>query len=175
MRIRNVIVGPLRTNCYLIYKDEEMVVVDPGAEAEKIVEVIRELGISPKFIINTHSHYDHTMANKKVAKETGAVLKTDLKEGDVISIGSGHLKVIETPGHTTDSICFLADDFLIAGDVLFSDGRGRTDLPGGSLEEMRETVNRLKEIIPPKMIVYSGHGESFIAKDHYLLSGRKEI
>ncbi len=174
MRIRKEVVGPLHTNCYLIHNSSEMVVVDPGGNAERIIEAIKQIGVPLISIINTHSHYDHTTANTKVAKAMNTKV-LNLKEKEEVRIGEDTLEIIPTPGHTKDSICLLGDGFLIAGDVLFEDGRGRTDLPGGSVEEMRETVEMLKEKIPPETVIYPGHGNSFLAKDHYLLSGKKSI
>ncbi len=155
-------VGDLQTNCYLIFSEEEMIVIDPGGSVEKIIKEIKNIGITPKAIINTHSHYDHVLGNKELEGITGAKVIKDLKEGDIINIGKDSLKVIKTPGHTEDSICLFEDDFLISGDVLFSrGGYGRTDLPSGSEEKMRKTIKRLKEKFSDDVTVYPGHGESF--------------
>ncbi len=175
MRIRKEVVGIIDTNCYFLYNDKEMIVVDPGGDAERIIETIKEIGVPLIGIINTHSHYDHTTANAKVSKTMGVKVLEKLIEEKELKIGEDILEVIHTPGHTKDSVCLLGDGFLIGGDVLFEDGRGRTDLPGGSIEEMRDTIEMLKEKLPPKTIIYPGHGNSFLAENHYLLSGRKSI
>lgn len=175
MRIRKEVVGPLSTNCYFLYNDSEMIIVDPGGDAEKIIQTAKEIGVPVSFIVNTHSHYDHTAANTKVGRETKASILDDLGERKKLDIGEDSLEIIHTPGHTKDSFCLLGDGFLIAGDVLFEDGRGRTDLKGGSIKEMKETIEMLKQKLLPETVIYPGHGNSFIAKDHYLLSGRKTI
>ncbi len=174
MRIRKEVVGPLSTNCYFLYNDDEMIIIDPGGDAERIIQTAREINVPLSCIVNTHSHYDHTTANAKVAKEMNVEL-LDLQGKKEIEVGKDKVEVISAPGHTKDSVCLLGDGFLIAGDVLFEDGRGRTDLKGGSLEEMRDTIEMLKEKIPPETVIYPGHGNSFLAKNHYLLSGKKSI
>jgi len=160
MQIKRLIVGPIQTNCYLLISGGEMAVVDPGGNPDKILEEIKKTGIQPKYIINTHSHFDHTLANKKIIKETGAKI-LDLKEGDEIKIGDEVLKIISTPGHSKDSICLFEQGFVLSGDTLFKDGYGRTDLEGGSEEEIQRSLKRLSEIIKPGTKIYPGHGEIF--------------
>lgn len=80
-----------------------------------------------------------------------------LKDGDVITLGKLKLKVIHTPGHTRGSICLLADDALFSGDTVFSNGRGRTDLYGGSESEIESSIKRLSKL--KIEAVYPGHGE----------------
>lgn len=160
MQIKQLIVGPIQTNCYLLISGGEMVVVDPGGSPDKILDEIKKIGIQPKHIINTHSHFDHTLANKETIKETGAEI-LDLKEGDEVKIGDEVLKVISTPGHSKDSICLLGEGFVLSGDTLFKDGYGRTDLGGGSEEEIQKSLKRLSEIIKSGTKIYPGHGEIF--------------
>jgi len=161
MRIKRIVVGVLQTNCYLLFSEGEIVIVDPGAEAKKILKEVENTGGGVKYIINTHSHPDHTFANKKIAEETGAKILTDLKEGDKIVFGKDTLKVLHTPGHTEDSICLLGESVLLSGDTIFSDGHGRTDLPGGSEEKMKQSLKRIREELPSGITIYPGHGESF--------------
>ncbi len=164
MEIKNIVVGALQTNCYLLYNKEELVVIDPGAEGEKILKEIEKVNLPIKYIINTHSHFDHNTENNYLENETKATILNNLKGGDIIEIGEDRLRVIHTPGHTKDSICLIGEGFLIGGDVLFENGYGRTDLSGGSEEEMEKTLKRLKNEIPDNYIVYPGHGGSFLMK-----------
>lgn len=173
LSVRKIIVGEIQTNCYfLISEDEkELVVVDPGGEADKILEKIKKTGCKVKNIINTHYHYDHVLANDKIKEATGAEILIHINEkeyidfeadrylieGDKIVIGQDELKVILTPGHSAGSICLIGDDFILTGDTLFHDGIGRTDLAGGSDEEMEKSLKRLDEIIKPGIKVYPGH------------------
>ncbi len=161
MKIKTVVVGILNTNCYLLYNEKEVIVVDPGGDGAKIIKELETINLPVKHIVNTHSHLDHTAANSYLKRETGADVLENLKEGDIVETGGYGLKVLETPGHIEDSICLMGDDFLIAGDVLFEDGYGRTDLPGGSSEEMKKTLERLGKLVPGDFVVYPGHGDSF--------------
>ncbi len=161
MDVRRVVVGALSTNCYLLFSGKEMAVVDPGGDAQNIIEEIKGTGLVPKYIINTHSHPDHVSANEKIKDATGAVTLKELKEGDEITLGEETLRVLRTPGHTKDSICLLGDNFLVGGDTIFPGGYGRTDLPGGSEEDMRKTLERLKKELSEGVVIYPGHGKPF--------------
>lgn len=175
MEIKRLILGSLQTNCYLLVSGNELGIVDPGDEAGKILKEIRKIKAKPKYIINTHYHYDHTLANQKIKKETGAEILIHeaekdfidfepdrfLKQGDKIKIGDSVLKVIDTPGHTRGSICLVGEDFILTGDTLFKDGHGRTDLAGGSQKDMEESLEKLSKLIKSGVTVYSGHGEIF--------------
>lgn len=165
MEIKNIVVGPLRTNCYLLYNKRGIIVVDPGGDSERIIREIEKINLPIKHIVNTHSHFDHTMANKVIENYSRKSALKNLKEGDSIEIGEDSLKVLSTPGHTEDSICILGEDFIIGGDVLFKRGYGRTDLPGGSDKKMIETIERLKKEAPSHYRIYPGHGESFLMGD----------
>ena len=163
MEIKRIIVGELLTNCYLLFSGEELLIVDPGGEPKKILEEIKKIKAVPKYIVNTHNHLDHTLSNEEVKKETGAEILENLIEGENIKIGDIVLRVIQTPGHTKESICLVGEDFIFTGDTLFKDGYGRTDFPGGSEKEMEESLERLSEIIKPGTAVYPGHGDFFKA------------
>lgn len=160
MEIRQLFVGELSTNCYLVISNGELAIIDPGAEPEKILEEIKRIKAEPKYIINTHSHLDHTSANQEIKEATGAEILA-LKEDQEIKIGDSVLKVIFTPGHTKDSICLLGEDFIFSGDTLFEDGYGRTDLPTGSQQEMENSLEKLSNFIKLGMTIYPGHGRIF--------------
>jgi len=165
----------LLTNCFLLKSKQEIAVIDPGAEAEKILAEIRKLGGNLKYIINTHFHFDHTDSNQEIKKATGAQILIHeeekkfinfepdkfLKDSDEIIIGDDILKVLHTPGHTIGSICLLGNGVIFTGDLLFKDGYGRTDLPGGSQEAIERSLEKIRKIIKPGMKIYSGHGPAF--------------
>jgi len=164
MEVKTIKVGELQTNCYLLISEKELVIIDPGAEANRILKEIEKTGGRAKYIINTHYHFDHVLANREVREKTGAEILTDLKEGDEIKTGNVVLRVVYTPGHTEESICLLGDNFVFTGDTLFETGHGRTDLAGGSQEKIEESLQKLSELLKPGMTVYPGHGSVFQAK-----------
>ena len=190
MEIIPLIVGELEVNCYIIgdSKKNEWAVIDPGGDAEKILEVIREKNARVKFILNTHGHPDHTGANSKIKEKTNAPLyihKADatlvsglfnqlarltgikgspfkpdhfLEEGDELPLGDISLKVFHTPGHTRGGICLFFDKVLFSGDTLFANSIGRTDLPGGSLSTLLSSIRKKLFSLPDDVVVYPGHG-----------------
>lgn len=175
MQIKHFIVGELETNCYFLITENEFGIIDPGGDADKILKEIEKAKVKQKYIINTHCHPDHVLANEKIKKATGAKILIQeaekdfinfeadrlLKDGDEIKIGDSVLKVLHTPGHTQGSICLLGENFIFTGDTLFKDGHGRTDLSGGSQKDMEESLEKLSKLLKPGMIVYPGHGEIF--------------
>ena len=168
----------------------ECAVVDPGADPEKIIQKIGELRLMHGILINTHGHVDHVGANKDIKEKYGIPLcihshdsqmldnilstamgffigakkspKPDkfLEDGENIPIGKSHLKVIHTPGHSPGSISLSEDGFLLSGDLLFYGGVGRTDLPGGSLEILEDSIRKKIFIFPDDTVVLPGHGPS---------------
>jgi len=190
MKFESVIVGPLETNCYLVYCPEtlECAVVDPGAEAPKIVRLIASKGLQPVILLNTHGHIDHIGANKEIKEKFGIPLcihRHDeplltnvqqselafflgaqdspapdqyLEDGETIKVGQSSLRVIHTPGHSPGSVIFLGDGFLLSGDTLFFGGVGRTDLPGGSWPELVDSIKTKILIMPDEMPILPGHG-----------------
>jgi glyoxylase-like metal-dependent hydrolase (beta-lactamase superfamily II) len=184
------VVGPLDTNCYLVHCSEtlECVVVDPGAEADRIFPLILEFGLKPVCILNTHGHIDHIGANRDVKDKFGVPLGIHsldgpllgmvqqfelsfflgakesppadflLKDGDSIAVGKSALRVIHTPGHTPGSVSLLGDGILFSGDTLFNGGVGRTDLPGGSTRDLEQSISERILTLPSETIVLPGHG-----------------
>jgi hydroxyacylglutathione hydrolase len=157
--IRRLEVGPFAANCYIVGTNGEGMIIDPGDEAKRILDEVKELGLDIKIIALTHGHIDHIGALKEVKEATGAqvaihagdvnVLKDRflsvflgirhrsppdpdrlLNDGDVISVGELEFTVIHTPGHSKGSICLLGGGVLFSGDTLFNCGVGRSDLPG---------------------------------------------
>jgi len=161
MEIKKIVVGSLQTNCYLLASNGESAVIDPGDEAQKIIGEVAKIGAELKLIINTHNHFDHIGANAELEEEFRVPIRMNLKDGEILAVGGSELKVVQTPGHTPESVCLFGEEFVISGDTLFADGFGRTDLDGGSNEDMALSLKKLDGMIPEGTMVYPGHGDIF--------------
>lgn len=145
---------------------KEAAVVDPSFNADIIIQTCINQGLNVKYVIDTHGHGDHTAGNGEVKERFDSKIvahklsnvKKDLgvADGDTINVGSLPIRVIYTPGHTQDSICLLVDGKLLTGDTLFVGECGRTDMPGGSAEDMYHSLFKLAKL-DDSIEVYSGH------------------
>ena len=190
MKYKIIVVGALETNCYLVYCEDTRacVVVDPGADPERIFPVIFEEELTPIVLINTHGHIDHIGANKDIKEHFGVPLYIHagdnpmlgkvqqlelslflgakdsppadhlMTDGEEIRIGNGSLRVLHTPGHSPGSVSLLGDGFLLSGDTLFMEGVGRTDLPGGSQKQLEQSIREKIMTLPDETVVLPGHG-----------------
>ena len=169
MKVKMMQVGPIGTNCYILEDEGEKraAVIDPGDEAGRILSVLREMDSQVDYILLTHGHYDHTTAvpelhealpdakiyiHKADANGTGSrifPLAGQVKdllfydEGDALPLGALTVEVLHTPGHSKGSVTLKVRDVLFTGDTLFAGDCGRTDLPGGSYEEILASLGRL--------------------------------
>jgi len=182
MEIHRITVGEIQTNCYLLVCAGELAVIDPGGNAEAILAKTKETGAVPKFVINTHYHFDHTLADREIREKLNAPIlihEADkdylgfpadryLKDGEEIAIGDCVLKVVSTPGHTKGSICLFGQGYVISGDTFFEIGVGRTDLSGGSAEDLAASLKKLAGLIKTGTTVYPGHGEIFTFRNYGL-------
>ena len=146
----------------------EAAVIDSSYNAGEISRVIKAKGLQLKYVINTHSHSDHTAGNQELSSIFGAKIvahklsrtgvNVTVDDGDIINVGNIPVKVIYTPGHTPDSICLLVDKKkLLTGDTLFVGECGRTDLPGGNSTSMYKSLfNKLLKL-SDDVEVYPGH------------------
>lgn len=189
MILERLIVGPLEENTYIIGDEltKQAIVIDPGDEPDRIIEIIKDRGLHVHSIICTHTHFDHVGAVGDIKKTTGArilIHKDDqqiyetakdqaafwgydvddvplpdgfIDEGDNIQVGSINFRVMHTPGHSPGGICLYGDGVLITGDTLFKGSVGRTDFPGGSKEDLKKSFRRLLGL-PENTKIFSGHG-----------------
>ncbi|MBR3152077.1 MAG: MBL fold metallo-hydrolase [Clostridia bacterium] len=179
----------LVTNCYIIADEEnkEAMIIDPGSEAEKVIEMVNLLEVDIKYIFLTHCHFDHIGAVPEVREKLGGKvlisradydgLKNDeislvrfedfgfdadsrVDDGDVIHVGNLEFKVISTPGHTEGCLCLYNEEnkLLFSGDTIFYRTRGRTDLPTGSEEKIINSIKNKILVLPDDVIIYPGHG-----------------
>lgn len=193
-------VGALQCNTHIVgdAKTLEAIVIDPGDEVDRILEVINRHKLNVRAILNTHAHIDHVGGLKKMRDATGApvllhqedldlyralemqarwigfkapdVTEIDefLTEGQTVRWGSYEMGVIHTPGHTKGSVCLYMPietnrldarrPILFAGDTLFAGSIGRTDLWGGSFEEIMRSLRGKLMSLPEETVVYPGHG-----------------
>lgn len=188
MTIRTLPVGELGTNCYVVTDGHgAAAVIDPGADADAIRRVLEEEQITSGGILLTHAHFDHIGAVNALADLGFPVLCHTLdcpalqdgrvnlsaffgsplapvehavciEDGDIVGFGELTFTVMHTPGHTVGSVCYQLEDVLFAGDTLFCESIGRTDFPGGNLQVMRASLQRLMAL-DGKTRVYPGHGE----------------
>jgi glyoxylase-like metal-dependent hydrolase (beta-lactamase superfamily II) len=181
-------VTPFAENCLVLKEGGEALVVDPGGVSPELLRYIE--GCTVPLIVNTHCHCDHSGGNAEMIERTGAKLAIHraelpllraieaqgqmfgcyfpsspepdrfLEDGDTVSVGGVDLKVVLVPGHSPGHIALLGDGFVIAGDVLFAGSIGRTDLPGGSYQQLLDSIRTKLLPLPDDTVVYCGHGPS---------------
>ncbi|GBE31143.1 putative metallo-hydrolase [bacterium BMS3Bbin05] len=187
--IKSLVVGQLEENCYVVYDESsgEAMVIDPGDEPDRIIDLISEDNLAVKYIVCTHTHFDHVGAIPELKKETGAKLimhgdekevyaaakdmaafwgydidelpEPDMfvREGDSVGLGSLKFEVLHTPGHSPGGICLYGEGILFSGDTVFAGSIGRTDFPGGSIDKMKDSFRRIISL-PDETRILPGHG-----------------
>lgn len=193
--LKSVVVGPLQVNCYILWDETDETrpafIIDPGADASKIQDIIKAEKLTPKYILHTHGHFDHVGADDAlrevfeglkaaihvtdsflintahehaslfglfVAPQTGPEIV--LKDKQTLSAGKLTLEVMHTPGHSAGSACFYEKNqkMLFTGDTLFAESIGRTDLSGGSFDEIMDSINNKILPLGDDIAIYPGHG-----------------
>ena len=187
MKIHTLPLGDYQTNTYIIENEGHCAIIDPGYEPETILGFLKKRSLIADAILLTHGHFDHVGAVERIVEATGCKLwmsqrdwsqkispltgyfyplaNCDFTEvqfcedGEEISAAGLAFKVLETPGHTYGSVCYLCGDALFSGDTLFAGSCGRTDLPGGDWNTILESLKRLSAL-SGNYAVYPGHGNS---------------
>lgn len=179
LNILTLPLGSYQTNCYIAWGEnaDSCIVIDPGYEPETVLAEIKARGKEIAAILLTHGHFDHVGGVRWLMMETdcavylhqnelalpesftdGPLIYTaTYDEGDVLDLAGLSLRVLHTPGHTPGSVCLMAEDTIFSGDTLFMDSCGRTDFPGGSMADMRRSLQRLAAF-PGDYQVLPGHG-----------------
>lgn len=178
--------GSMDNNCCLIIdeKTNQSALVDCNEFSKKMIDMIGDTDL--KYILLTHGHFDHIIGVKGVKEKYGAevvISKEDeamlsssklsfaafcnapqnnveadviVKDGDELTLGETKIKVMSTPGHTSGSVCYIAENSIFSGDTLFYCSCGRTDFPSGSPKEMMSSLRKLKALNGDYK-VYTGH------------------
>ena len=159
MHLEIIKVGPLLENCYII-SDNKTIIIDPGAEADKIIRYIEDNNLDLEAILITHHHDDHIGALKDIINYKNVAIydNTNLEEKDYIIAGF-NIEVIKTPGHTSDSITYYFKDFniMFVGDFIFKGNVGRWDLATGYLPDLIDSIEKIKKY-DKDIFLYPGHG-----------------
>lgn len=159
MKIHKVIVGYLEENCYILENDYDVLIIDPGDEICKIINMIPNKNVVG--ILITHRHFDHIGALEKL-KETYTCPVYEYKnvKEQEYHVGSFTYKVLYTKGHSDDSVTyyFEKENCMFVGDFIFKGSIGRCDLEGGNFNYMKESLSMIK--LYPNVSLYPGHGES---------------
>lgn len=184
MLIKTIPVGQLETNCYVVTDEATLdcAVIDPGDESNTILDYLEENHLRCRAILLTHGHFDHVGAADTLAEETGATVYMNREDdaevrrnlhfpfhlpangeyyadGDSVEIASLRFEVIGTPGHTPGGVTLRCQDALFTGDTLFRGSCGRTDLPGGDMDQQLRSLRRLCSL-EGDYEVYPGHMDS---------------
>jgi len=168
--------------------DPDLLIIDPGDDSLKLIDYIGNNNLNPVAILNTHAHLDHIGAVSALKEKfnipfylplgeennlesypqscamfgltPGKIPEVDhwVKNSISPTIGSFSIDVMKTPGHTTGSTCYRIFNHIFTGDTLFHLSIGRTDLPGGSWEQLERSLQILIDKVDADSIIHSGHG-----------------
>jgi len=163
-------------------------VIDPGDDFDSIVAILKKHQLQVEIILNTHGHFDHIGANAALKKSSGAPIYIhpedkkllqlasaqgalygltvpnsppadhELDDGQKVQFGEQEFTVLHTPGHSPGGVCFYTEGLLISGDTLFAGSVGRTDLPGGSHQQLLDSIRTKLAGLPAPTRVIPGHG-----------------
>lgn len=186
MKIKKIVSFESDQNCYLLYEGKSGVLIDPGADCEKILRECE--GIDIKYILLTHCHYDHLESLEDIRKiKNSKVVSSEncrsnmqneninvsvhfgnpvsfkpsdivLGDGEILNTDIGDIKCIYTPGHTSCCVCFLKENHLFSGDTLFRINVGRWDLPTADMNELINSIKNKLYKLDDEFLVHPGHG-----------------
>ena len=176
------------TNCYLISTENSAIVIDPGYKSEDAENFLKENSHKDRLILITHAHFDHIGDAERLRRECNVKIaigeydnpalsdniinegaKFDIltepfsadiliKDNDVFNVGDLEIKAYHTQGHTVGAMCYLINDVLFSGDILFYRGFGNTCFHGGSRRKIVQSLTMIFNSFPFDTVVYPGHG-----------------
>ncbi len=176
MIFKQIPVGMMANFVYVFgcEKTKKAAVVDPSTDAPEIHEFVEENGLTIEYIFATHGHGDHIGGVASLAEKTGAKVVAHsgdapgleragipvdvvVEDGDKVAVGEIEVETLHTPGHTPGSMCLLAEGKLMTGDTLFVGNCGRCDFPGGSMEQLFNSLQTRLKTLDEAIEVYPGH------------------
>ncbi|MCD4826582.1 MAG: MBL fold metallo-hydrolase [Acholeplasmataceae bacterium] len=186
MEIKRFVLSNYQSNCYIVYQNKKAMIIDPGDQSEKIVEYINENNLEVVFIYATHGHVDHvagikyfkdlyqvkTYAPKKdeiwftnpMYNRLGYDIPVDtyISEGVQLKLDDLIFDIYDTPGHSKGGTVIYNDKYKVcfSGDTLFRQTIGRTDLPFGNFEEIKQSILKMYDLFDDQVKLYPGHGIS---------------
>jgi len=167
-------VGLLQNFCEILFCPDtrEAAIVDPAWEVDRLLREVEARGLQVTTALVTHTHNDHIEGVGDLVAKTGAKVVVSPREAEAVqgdarimveavdgidvAIGRRGVRVLETPGHTVGGVCYLADGYIVTGDLLFVGGCGRTDFRGGDTPTMWRSLQRVAAL-PEETRVYPGH------------------
>ena len=189
LRVDVFVTGSWKENCYLI-TDENLnitAILDPGDDADRIIQYVRQKKLNLSLLLLTHAHYDHIGAIEKIAgiydltchvheKDKQLLKRAPLyalsfekrkiklpkdveyfQDESCFQFGSHTIRIIPSPGHTEGSVCLCLGTLVFSGDTLLFERRGRTDLPGGDAATLEKTITLLLQKLDTDQTLYPGH------------------
>lgn len=181
--------GDIPVNCYIIQRNKECFIIDPGYEKEKIRAYIKEKEYHVKGILLTHAHIDHIEAldcfnipiyihekevpilndtalngfdffHKKPTYRLSDLQIITIKDKDTLSIGNDLINVQHTPGHTQGSVCYQIGFDIYTGDTLFESSVGRWDRPTANLDDLKKSIRKIINTYTDNYLIHPSHGKS---------------
>ena len=183
MEIKRFVLGPIQSNCYIVSKDQEALIIDPGFPEKVLIEYLEKNKLTPKFVYLTHGHFDHWGGLKMLKNQYPnliacaptkdqvwltegeynrwgyeAPIDQYVDENDKIMFGGKTFNIMETPGHSNGGTILYTDTFAFTGDTLFYQTVGRTDIPFSDMRTLYFSIKRMFNELDDQLICYPGHG-----------------
>lgn len=190
LQLHTLTTGPLQENCYILDNEQELLLIDPGAESQKILDFLKATKKTLQGILLTHAHFDHIGALPAILKHYSVPVFLAAEEATWLTdpyfnlsqffgqpfsyaiktkdfqpyeqLGCFSFQVLKTPGHSIGgrSFYFPKEVFVLAGDTLFFTSIGRTDFPTGDFSTLKKSIQEQLFSLPDETVVYPGHGKA---------------